>query len=145
MVMATGIIFVSLTVQLIVGLTYHGGTRWPFLSYPMYATSVEENSRLADYTVRVVSRDGNVYSVDPDKDLGLTFWIFRKNYIRPIIDGTAQADTLSISGPFCAAFGPNISRLEVYDIGVVVTKKGAEYLEPGFVAARNVNCPVGDA
>lgn len=140
MISVSGFIAAALAIQFAVGMTYHGGARWPFMSYPMYANDRAQGERIDDYTVSAVFDDGRVEVIDPDA-VGLSFWIMRANYVRPILRGEfgmADSEAMAI---FCDVYGQGIVKLEVYDIGVTVETNGPVYGEPQFVAASDAACP----
>lgn len=135
----SGFIGFVLVAQAVVGLTYHGGTRWPFLSYPMYAEDHNRGDRIDNYSLTAHYRDGRTQVIETG-ELGLSFWIFRKNYITPIINGETAGLESGAMTLICDIYGTDIDRLEVSDIGVSVGQSGAVYGEPAFVASADVAC-----
>lgn len=139
--LASAFILVVLTLQAVVGLTYHGGSRWPFISYPMYAGARHEGDRLNDYTLMAVARDGIEQAVDPAR-LGMAFWIFRKNVVAPIlIDGDAS-EIAAITGQICEDAGRDLVRLVVYDTGIVVGRNGPVHETPAPRASIDISCDI---
>jgi len=133
-------IVTCLGLQAIVGSTYHAGSRWPFVSYPMYANSKQDGDRVTDYTLSAHYADGSTKTVSAE-GLGLSFWIMRQNYITPMIKGDFETLGDSAVAIICDTYGSDIDRLDVFDIGVAVGQQGAVYSDPALIATNDVSCP----
>jgi hypothetical protein len=135
----SGLIVTILGLQAYIGLTYHGSSRWPFTSYPMYATARQEGDRIGNYTLTAVLEDGRAVPL-PDSELGIPFWILRKNVIMPILK--EAFDNPESLHPICAALpDPEAAvRLDVYDIGITVERDGPRHGAPKRLGSTDLTC-----
>jgi hypothetical protein len=124
--------------QLIIGFTHHSSSRWPIVSYPMYRVGKNDGDRFDDYNVYVVRGDGKQVLINPLDDMGMSFWIFQKNIIMPIIKGR-QSSADPIRKKYCQDGDSEIS-VKVFDIGVSISASGPVYGEPEEVKTLAIKC-----
>lgn len=138
----SAVICICLILQAIIGLTSHSGTRWPFISYPMYGQSRLDGERIRDYITYVILDDGKSAQFNAEKH-GFSFWIFRKNYISPLIHGFFDDGGMApLVRVLCEVY-PTIARLEVHDIGVSVGRDGPAYVTPELKGSVDIECEEG--
>lgn len=136
----SALLLIVLGTQFVVGFTYHAGTRWPFISYPMYSGAKYDGDRLNDFTVRVFLDDSESYEIVSSEDMGLGYWIFRKNIILPIRKED-ELNRKNLNIKFCPKYpGAKNIKVELYDIGAFISKSGLYFDEPKFVARKEINC-----
>ena len=114
-------IFAVLAAQIVSGFrrTYQW---WPFLSYPMYASSHFDQERIdVSYIIYAVTPDGTRHYLDPDMDLGIGFWRYGRlarqlgvNHLK------SNAHSLEEIG----SRYPNLLRVEVEDYPMMITRDG---------------------
>jgi hypothetical protein len=140
---------------------------WPMVTYPMYSVARYDGERFDEYDVYAVLKDATKVQVDPD-ELGMGYWIFRKNVIDPLLrdvgyDATrllrerkeSRSRNASLSAAdrakltkrlapvidrYCDQSGGAMTRFEVSDRGVAISAQGPIHLEPKVVAAMDVTC-----
>ena len=135
----SAVICICLLLQAIIGLTFHSGTRWPFVSYPMYGQSRLDGERIRDYTTYAVLDDGKKIQFNAE-EYGFSFWIFRKNYIIPFVHGLFDDGEMASLVRVLCTVNPTIARLQVYDIGVSVGRNGPTYGEPELKGLTDIEC-----
>lgn len=133
------IVFV-LGAQFIIGFTYHAGTRWPFISYPMYSGAKYDGDRLDDFNLRVFLDRSESYETVGPSEMDMSYWIFRKNIIVPI-NRDQGLDRRNLSIKFCENYGAaDYIHLKLYDIGAFISKSGLSYDEPRLISEKELNC-----
>lgn len=136
--LASAFMVVVLGSQIFVGFTYHGRTRWPIISYPMYSGSKTEGARFDDHTVHIISENGARTRIDPDV-YGMAYWIFKKNIVAPGLRG--RADRLQpLIDAYCERTGEQAQRLEIFDIGVTIERNGPAFGNPKEWVGVDVSC-----
>jgi hypothetical protein len=78
MKVATSVIVIVLTVQAVAILARSGKWAWPFIDYPMYASSHYEGERIpARHTVYGITADGHQLELTRN-NIGVNLWLFEK-------------------------------------------------------------------
>jgi hypothetical protein len=135
----SAVIIVILGTQLVVGLVNPGRQAWPMLAYAMYKEARYDGERLDEYEVYAVLKDETKLLIDRD-DLGMSWWLFRSNVVKPVLSGQVERLTATIDR-YCDQSEGALARLEVSDAGLAISAQGlVTVLEPQVVAGVNVTC-----
>jgi len=137
--MLSGLIVVILGLQAFIGIRWHHGHYWPFVSYPMYANSHHEMDRIRNYTLTAVFEDGRSEPVDESR-LGWSFWILREHVHLPIVRG--GFNNSEVLQKICDIIEgrDSVVRLDVYDTGITVRRDGPHYGAPERQGSVDVTC-----
>jgi hypothetical protein len=131
------VVVIILGAQLVVGLTFHGSSYWPIVSYPMYARAHYDGDRLKEFRLFAETGSGERIALDAE-DFGYSFWIFRKNVHLAVLKGQTPGPLLAAA---CAREGGGISELVLEDLGYFITRDGLVHGTPEVVRRIPVDCP----
>jgi hypothetical protein len=136
--LVVAVIVTCLALQLHAIVRPAGARLWPFLDFPMYSESHHEGKAIKTHELRGRSCGATpVVSTIPSSSLHLPPFRYRR-ILRRIVAGRASAADLrrSLSYLVGASVAPRPCALQIWERGLVVTRRGARPRNPQWYPAR---------
>ena len=138
-VLISSIVLVILITQFFVNWIDTGRWGWPFITYPPYPISHQEDER--------VIFDVKAFAVDQDRtrieikrsELGMNIFHFQKHVWYPI-ENADMASLQPLIDRYCELTDNKLARFELEDLGVAVSRNGPVSVEPLVFSFLDVSC-----